>query len=618
MVSSTLHTCLAALWLAAVGLTASAEAQSFDSPKLPKLTPPTGQPMPELVVSYLQGGADDCAAAAAAAQIAGSGSFFVNSTLATTNLYNRDVWFVWTASADGTVFMGLCGTTPADTLLFAYPYNGGACPVQGAPSLAQNDDSCGLQSVISFSAVSGTSYYIAAASFQGSTSGYTAQLLVQETGASVDADECGGAQGIIGAGPHSYDNSLTTTSFAGVCSMENDQWFAWTASLTGTATVSTCGGAAPGSGTDTVVAVYAGVGYIGVLPTGNLIACNDDSGAQGCGLGSVASFATTVGERYLIRLGRFPGAASVFGTFTIAESGVYAPADTCATARVVTGEAPIPFDNTNAVSDIVGSSCSPIGNDEWFRWTAPRSDMVTVSACDGLAAGSGTDTVLAVYLGAGCPSAAPIVCNDDNGCAPGNATSKVSFYATCGQTYMIRLGRYLNTAPSRGVFTILGDLGSFAPGCDAPAPGHAYCFGTSGCPCGNNGAPGNGCGNSINPSGAHLTGRGVASLSADTLVLEASGMPNSSCLYFQGTTQSSTAFGDGLRCAAGSVIRLGSKFNSSGDSRYPAAGDVSVSVRGVVTAASTRTYQAWYRNATAFCTASTFNLTNGYAVLWRP
>jgi hypothetical protein len=110
----------------------------------------------------------------------------------------------------------------------------------------------------------------------------------------------------------------------------------------------------------------------------------------------------------------------------------------------------------------------------------------------------------------------------------------------------------------------------------------------------------------------------VASLSADTLVLEASGMPNSSCLYFQGTTQSSTAFGDGLRCAAGSVIRLGSKFNSSGDSRYPAAGDVSVSVRGVVTAASTRTYQAWYRNATAFCTASTFNLTNGYAVLWRP
>jgi hypothetical protein len=604
--------------LAATLLAIPAAAQTFDSPKLPKLTPPSGPPTPELLVSNLLGGSDSCAGAAAAAPIAGSGSFFVNSTLATTELYNRDVWFAWTATVDGTVFMGLCGSTPADTLLFAYAWNGGACPVQGVPALASNDDSCGLQSVISFNAVAGARYYIAAASFQSITSGYTAQLLVQETGASVDSDECAGAQGIIGAGPHLYDTSLATTSFAGVCQMENDQWFAWTASLTGTATVSTCGGAAPGSGTDTVVAVYAGVGYSGVLPTGNLIACNDDSGAQGCVLGSVASFATTAGERYLIRLGRFPGAASVFGTFTIAEAGVYAPADTCATARVVTGEAPIPFDNTNAVSDIVGSSCSPIGNDEWFRWTAPRSDMVTVSACDGLAAGSGTDTVLAVYLGAGCPSAAPIVCNDDNGCAPGNATSKVSFYATCGQTYMIRLGRYVNTAASRGWFTISGELGFFAPGCDAPAPGHAYCFGTSGCPCGNNGGAGAGCANSVNGTGARLGGRGVASVSNDTFVLEASGMPNSSCLYFQGTTQSSTVFGDGLRCAAGAVIRLGSKTNAAGDSRYPTGGDLPISVRGAVAAASTRTYQAWYRNAAAYCTASTFNLTNGYLVQWTP
>ena len=95
-------------------------------------------------------------------------------------------------------------------------------------------------------------------------------------------------------------------------------------------------------------------------------------------------------------------------------------------------------------------------------------------------------------------------------------------------------------------------------------------------------------------------------------------MPNSSCLYFQGTTQAATVFGDGLRCAAGSVIRLGAKNNVAGDSRYPAVGDQSISVRGSVTAASTRTYQAWYRNAAAYCTASTFNLTNGYLVVWRP
>jgi hypothetical protein len=30
----------------------------------------------------------------------------------------------------------------------------------------------------------------------------------------------------------------------------------------------------------------------------------------------------------------------------------------------------------------------------------------------------------------------------------------------------------------------------------------------------------------------------------------------------------------------------------------------------------TRTYQVWYRNAAAFCTISTFNLTNGIELSW--
>src|SRR5690606_19654939 len=101
-----------------------------------------------------------------------------------------------------------------------------------------------------------------------------------------------------------------------------------------------------------------------------------------------------------------------------------------------------------------------------------------------------------------------------------------------------------------------------------------------------------------------------------------SGMPNSSALYFQGTSVlnggSGVAFGDGLRCAGGSVIRLGTKNNTSGASQYPAAGDPSVSVRGLCTAGDFRVYQVWYRNAAAFCTASTFNLTNGVSLTWTP
>ncbi len=160
-----------------------------------------------------------------------------------------------------------------------------------------------------------------------------------------------------------------------------------------------------------------------------------------------------------------------------------------------------------------------------------------------------------------------------------------------------------------------------------PAPAAtAFCFGDGGgtaCPCGNNGAAGAGCANSINAAGATLSATGLASIAADSFVLAGSGMPNSSALYFQGTTQAAsgagTAFGDGLRCAAGSVIRLGTTLNVAGASTYPnAIGTIPVSIKGANTPGATRTYQVWYRNASAFCTPSTFNLTNGLSTTWLP
>src|SRR5690606_27479256 len=91
-----------------------------------------------------------------------------------------------------------------------------------------------------------------------------------------------------------------------------------------------------------------------------------------------------------------------------------------------------------------------------------------------------------------------------------------------------------------------------------PAFQSAFCFGDgsgTACPCGNSGAAGRGCANSVDASGARLAASGAASLTNDTLVLSGSGMPNSSALYFQGTTQISAPFGDGLRCAGGTVVR---------------------------------------------------------------
>jgi hypothetical protein len=90
-------------------------------------------------------------------------------------------------------------------------------------------------------------------------------------------------------------------------------------------------------------------------------------------------------------------------------------------------------------------------------------------------------------------------------------------------------------------------------------------------------------------------------------------------LFFQGTQQTGATFGDGLRCASGTLVRLGTGNAIGGIASHPRTGDPAISVRGgIAQAGQVRHYQAWYRNAAAFCTASTFNLTNGLSATWQP
>jgi Tol biopolymer transport system component len=157
------------------------------------------------------------------------------------------------------------------------------------------------------------------------------------------------------------------------------------------------------------------------------------------------------------------------------------------------------------------------------------------------------------------------------------------------------------------------------------APIHAaFCFGDgsgTACPCGNSSVPGagEGCLSSLGTGGV-LAGTGSASTAADGVVLSGAQMPSSFALYFQGTTSLSgdngISFGDGLRCVSGQIVRLGTKLNVGGTSAFPGPGDPGVSVRGNCQPGDVRTYQVWYRNAAPFCTASTFNLTNGVRIAW--
>ncbi len=107
-------------------------------------------------------GSDNCASAT---PIAGLGTFPVVTTGATDSaqqsggcpLAHADVWFLWTATASQSVDISLCGGTGNDTVMAVYA--GSSCPASGS-EIGCNDDSCGLESVVSFNAVAGATYLI--------------------------------------------------------------------------------------------------------------------------------------------------------------------------------------------------------------------------------------------------------------------------------------------------------------------------------------------------------------------------------------------------------------------------------------------------------------------------
>ena len=154
-----------------------------------------------------------------------------------------------------------------------------------------------------------------------------------------------------------------------------------------------------------------------------------------------------------------------------------------------------------------------------------------------------------------------------------------------------------------------------------------FCYGTAlACPCGNAGENGHGCEHSGGAGGGLLVAQGRASVANDTLALNVSNLPPAvSVLFFQGTNTlgggNGLVFGDGLRCVASPVIRLGLESAVNGFASIGSGnlGDPPLSVKGQIPpAGATRRYQAWYRNSQPFCTSGTVNFSNGLEVIWTP
>jgi hypothetical protein len=244
-------------------------------------------------------------------------------------------------------------------------------------------------------------------------------------------DNCADAEQVGNVTNQPFDTTNATFDGPGSCMDSPNIWYCYTATCSGSVTVSLCG-----SSYDTKLAVYEGCSCD---PLGAIIDCNDDY--DYCGLQSQVTFAATEGNKYLIEVG---GYESDTGQGVMSISCVAPPAnDNCANAEQVGNVTNQPFDTTNATFDGPGS-CMDSPN-IWYCYTATCSGSVTVSLC-----GSSYDTMLAVYKGCSCdPLGTNIACNDDY-CG---LQSIVTFAATEGNTYLIEVGGY-SSATGLGVMSI--------------------------------------------------------------------------------------------------------------------------------------------------------------------
>lgn len=389
---------------------ASADECAGAAPVFDGINP--GAPNGLLAIGFNNNGATDSAGFSAPC---GSGGF-------------NDVFFQYTSTIDGAVRVGTChpggfaATTLSDSVLSVYEAS--ACPNGGVPALVCNDDSCGYNSSLTFTALFGVTYLIRVASYSPGVTGdfyLTIDPTVNET--------CATAQTIGHGVTHGSTRGSASDGTAGYCAVAPSIWYTFT-------TPTLC---------DVRLLSNAPAGTVMTLLSGS---CGGFA-YHGCTVNNAPIDLASVaaGTTFFIEVFANPNAAP--GPFTFALAIATPVNDSCTNPiEVFDGinpGAPIGgdgfmFSNVGATTDGGGAGCSNTSNDVYFRYTATCSGILTVATLipPGFGGDLNFDTMLSVHP-SGCPTGASIACNDD---ASGSLQSGVEFAATEGTTYTIRVSSF--------------------------------------------------------------------------------------------------------------------------------------------------------------------------------
>src|SRR5213593_554449 len=260
---------------------------------------------------------------------------------------------------------------------------------------------------------------------------------------------------VIPAGGGTFSGTTSGTStLAGTCGSSGsspEKVFQWTPSLSGPATIETCG-----SGT-----TYDSVLYLRAAScaTGAEVQCNDDACANASGLFRASRITPTVtaGTTYYIVVDGYAGSS---GSFALRVTPLGAPSSTTSTtlAGAACGSATVipagggTFTGTTSGTSTLAGTCgiSGLAPERVFQWTPTTSGTATIQTC-----GAGTTYDSVLYLRSPTCTSPEVTngCNDD---ACPNASglfraSKVTPVVAAGQTYFIVVDGY---SGSSGSFTL--------------------------------------------------------------------------------------------------------------------------------------------------------------------
>ncbi len=130
------------------------------------------------------------------------------------------------------------------------------------------------------------------------------------------------------------------------------------------------------------------------------------------------------------------------------------------------------------------------------------------------------------------------------------------------------------------------------------------------------GASANYCTAALNSTGfgAAISHLGSLSITANTFALACTHLPpNATGLFYFGSAQTSTPFGNGFRCVTGSVVRLNRTATANATGNVVHGVDFTTApVQGIITPGSTQYFQYWYRNPAGG--GAGFNLSDGLSV----